>query len=95
MEASGTVAPLALSEISLFMSYNSMYMVHLFQVVLTTKPGDGVFEVTVTHQLKENKMEVNKKDISRTNKYGNASHCVVNKEPFLRPYCYCKDVMKT
>uniref|UniRef100_A0A2C9K0A0 Uncharacterized protein n=1 Tax=Biomphalaria glabrata TaxID=6526 RepID=A0A2C9K0A0_BIOGL len=67
----------------------------LYQVVLTTKPGDGVFEVTVTHQLKENKLEVNKKDISRTNKYGNASHCVVNKEPFLRPYCYCKDVMKT
>ncbi|KAK6979636.1 hypothetical protein BgiMline_020622, partial [Biomphalaria glabrata] len=64
-------------------------------VVLTTKPGDGVFEVTVTHQLKENKLEVNKKDISRTNKYGNASHCVVNKEPFLRPYCYCKDLIKS
>ncbi|XP_055896897.1 uncharacterized protein LOC106052529 isoform X3 [Biomphalaria glabrata] len=67
----------------------------LYQVVLTTKPGDGVFEVTVTHHLKENKMEVNKKDISRTNKYGNASHCVVNKEPFLRPYCYCKDLIKS
>ncbi|KAK6979641.1 hypothetical protein BgiMline_020627 [Biomphalaria glabrata] len=65
----------------------------LYQVNLITDPGDGLFETTVTHHLKENKMELNKKDISRTNKYGNASHCVEMKDSFLRPYCYCKDLL--
>ncbi|KAK0053385.1 hypothetical protein Bpfe_017083 [Biomphalaria pfeifferi] len=62
----------------------------LYQVNLVTEPGDGLFETTSTYHLKDNRMELNKKDISRTNAYGNTSHCVEMKDSFLRPFCYCK-----
>ncbi|XP_055896202.1 uncharacterized protein LOC106060355 isoform X1 [Biomphalaria glabrata] len=62
----------------------------LYQVNLVTEPGDGLFETTLTYHLKENRMELNKKDISRINEYGKTSHCVDRKDSFLRPFCYCK-----
>lgn len=67
----------------------------LYQVILSTTPGDGLFEATVTHSLQQDSWTLEKKDISRTNKYGNASHCVEKREPFLRPFCYCKDLINS
>uniref|UniRef100_A0A2C9K0A8 Uncharacterized protein n=1 Tax=Biomphalaria glabrata TaxID=6526 RepID=A0A2C9K0A8_BIOGL len=64
-----------------------------YQVTLETRPGGGRFEATVTHDLVKNVITLDKKDISRTNRYGNDPHCVMDTNPFLRPFCYCKDLM--
>ena len=61
----------------------------LYQLTIITKPGNGMFEATIKHDLFENKFKLNDKAISRINKYGNQPHCVQNKWPHLRPYCYC------
>ncbi|KAL3879132.1 hypothetical protein ACJMK2_031443 [Sinanodonta woodiana] len=56
-----------------------------YLVVLETVPGNALFEGTVDYHI-EKGFEV-LGDISRTNKYGNQSHCV--KERRLKLYCLC------
>ncbi|XP_059142073.1 uncharacterized protein LOC131929743 [Physella acuta] len=62
----------------------------LYQIIFQTTPGAGLFEVTLTHRLKEDQIILEKKDVSRANKYGNAAACIETQDAFLRPYCYCK-----
>lgn len=62
----------------------------LYQVTISTSPGQGQYEGTISHHLDENKFESPEKQISRINKYGNQPHCVMNELPHLRKYCYCK-----
>ena len=57
-----------------------------YEIVFTTKPGDGVFEASVT--VKNNTTMVNP-DISRLNRYGTQPRCIQKQYPFLRKYCYC------
>ncbi|KAI0240983.1 hypothetical protein LSAT2_003885, partial [Lamellibrachia satsuma] len=61
----------------------------LYQVTITTKPGFGQYEGTVTHQLEEDTFESREREISRINKYGKQAQCVVHELPHLRKYCYC------
>ncbi|GFN89249.1 hypothetical protein PoB_001575500 [Plakobranchus ocellatus] len=61
------------------------------QVNFLTHPGQGRFEATVGHSLVTGDFTVRADDVSRTNLYGNASACVTQSFPSLRPYCYCKD----
>ncbi|GFR96923.1 hypothetical protein ElyMa_006311000 [Elysia marginata] len=60
------------------------------QVNLVATPGQGRFETTLKHSLDKGDFTVHTDDISRTNMYGNASSCVQESLPSLRPYCYCK-----
>ncbi|XP_074658024.1 uncharacterized protein LOC141910994 isoform X2 [Tubulanus polymorphus] len=62
----------------------------LYQVTLHTTPGGGHFEATIKYSIKTGKYSVNPREISRTNKYGDAPACVMKQYPHLRPYCYCK-----
>ena len=62
----------------------------LYQVTIVTEPGWGQFEATVKLSTSTDKFYVNSRDISRINRYGNQPHCVMDKLPHLRPYCYCK-----
>ena len=62
----------------------------LLQMALLTNPGQGLFEVTLKHSLDTGDFTVRAEDISRTNKYGNASACVVDTFPSLSKFCYCK-----
>ena len=62
----------------------------LYQVTITTKPGGGKYEGTVTHVISEDKYHVKSSDISRIDLYGNQPHCVMDEMPHLRAYCYCK-----
>jgi hypothetical protein len=63
----------------------------LYQVTIATKPGGGKFEATVTHEMFNGSyFSINMKELSRINKYGKQPHCVSEKLPHLRPYCYCK-----
>ena len=61
----------------------------LFQITIETTPGGGKFEATVKHDIKAKKYTANTRDISRINKYGSQPHCVAERLPHLRPYCYC------
>ncbi len=72
----------------------SNYMKYLFQV--QTKPNGGIYEFEIEVQNKLNspntQMEFPKMSmISRINKYGNDEHCIHEKFPDLRKFCYCKE----
>ena len=70
---------------------------YLFQI--TTSPNEAIYEFTVTyesqlqdssHAIDLSKVKIDQSLISRINSYGNSSHCIFNKFPDLRKYCYCK-----
>ena len=62
----------------------------LYQISITVKPSGGKYEATVKYLLNTTKFQVNEKEISRINKYGNQPRCIMRQKPHLRPYCYCK-----
>ena len=66
----------------------------LYRVVISTQPGNALFEATVRHPLQsagdvDDQFEVDSRQISRTNQYGRQPHCIMDSYPHLRPYCYC------
>ncbi|RUS83208.1 hypothetical protein EGW08_009019, partial [Elysia chlorotica] len=65
--------------------------VELYQLMFMTKPGKGLFEVTVTN--KGHVWSTSEKDISRINKYGDAPFCVLSINRQLRQYCYCNSLV--
>ncbi|CAL1544504.1 unnamed protein product [Lymnaea stagnalis] len=71
-----------------FTESNSTAVV-LYQLTFHTEPGHGHFEVTLSHSLMNDTMVVSEKEISRINKYGNDSACILEKNRQLRQYCYC------
>ncbi|KAH9505327.1 hypothetical protein Btru_058350 [Bulinus truncatus] len=64
-------------------------LMSVYQLTFITVPGMGQFEVTVTHDLLRNNFRLSEKDISRINKYGDDSHCILDKNRQLRQYCFC------
>lgn len=62
----------------------------MYQVKIILKPGNSIFEASVIHDLLENKFVVKMTDISRVNKYGDQAACILESNPELRKYCYCK-----
>jgi hypothetical protein len=40
------------------------------------KTGDGLFEITVNHNLQKNTFVLDESSISRVNKYGDAPNCI-------------------
>ncbi|XP_059173474.1 uncharacterized protein LOC131954013 [Physella acuta] len=67
----------------------------LYQITFYTRPGQGQFEVTVNHVQTSDRMEVNEKEMSRINKYGTDSLCIMDKDRQLRQFCYCKSTAST
>ena len=63
---------------------------HVFQIVLTTWPGNAVFELSCKYNQYTGIFKFNKNEISRINRYNSTSNCMLNKRPDLRQYCYCK-----
>lgn len=63
----------------------------LYLVTLVTAPGNGLFEATATYRLKDDAFVVDSKSIGRINKYGSQPHCVMDRLPHLRQFCYCVD----
>lgn len=62
----------------------------LYQITFETTPGLGLFEATVSRNVKTNSFTPNENEISRLNMYGKAADCIIDKAPKLRPYCLCK-----
>lgn len=73
------------------LSSNTKVSSEMYQVKIIVKPGKSIFEASVLHDLKENSFRVKMSDISRVNKYGSQAECVLNSDPELRKYCYCKE----
>nr|XP_034184606.1 uncharacterized protein LOC117606349 [Osmia lignaria] len=63
----------------------------IYQLKVKTKPGDGLFEVSITYDIKKNAFSTKISDVSRINMYGSQARCVENSLYHLRKYCYCKD----
>jgi hypothetical protein len=80
------------------------YEQYFFQI--TTSPNNAIYEFTVVYEFDLNdesltnvfelnklnldKFTIKENSISRINKYGNDPHCINEKFPDLRKYCYCK-----
>ena len=62
-----------------------------YQIVLTTEPGKGTYELSLKYNKLTNLFKFNKNEISRINNYNNTSNCMVKKRPDLRQFCYCKN----
>ena len=81
------------------------YEQYFFQI--TTRPNNAIFEFTVVYEFDLNQESLNnligleklnvdkfiikENSISRINKYGNDPHCIYEKFPDLRKYCFCKN----
>lgn len=63
----------------------------MYQVKITVKPGKSIFEASVLHRLSTNEFQVKMTDISRVNKYGAQASCILESNPELRKYCYCRN----
>ncbi|KAI8773197.1 hypothetical protein BgiMline_014269 [Biomphalaria glabrata] len=63
----------------------------LYQLTFGTSPGGGEFEVTVTNDVLRQHFSLNETDISRINKFGNNSACILKEAKQIRQYCYCKN----
>ena len=62
----------------------------LYLVTFSTKPRMGMFEATARKRASDGKFVTDISQISRINKYGDASWCMLGKATRLLPYCVCK-----
>lgn len=63
---------------------------NVFQIVFTTWPGNGTFELSCKYNRYSGKVTFNKNEISRINRYNSSANCMINRRPDLRQYCFCK-----
>lgn len=64
---------------------------NIYQIKAVVKPGDSLFEASITHLIDKGTFNLEMKDISRINMYGSQARCVQDDLPDLRKYCYCID----
>ena len=62
----------------------------IFQIVLTTWPGNASYELSFKYNIHDGLFKFNKNEISRINNYNGNANCMLNKRPDLRQFCYCK-----
>ena len=66
-----------------------------YQVTIVTRPGNGEYEATVkVHPQTDRKglgFEISG-EISRITMYGSAADCIINVNPWLAKFCYCRKV---
>ena len=63
----------------------------LYRATVKTMPGGALYEATVRMTVEDRKFDVDTRQISRVNAYGEQSHCVADMVPHLRAYCYCTE----
>ncbi|XP_066584356.1 uncharacterized protein [Prorops nasuta] len=63
----------------------------IYQLKVALKPGDSLFEASITYDVMKDNFSTKISDVSRINKYGSQARCVENSLYHLRKYCYCKD----
>ncbi|XP_015587681.1 uncharacterized protein LOC107264194 isoform X2 [Cephus cinctus] len=63
----------------------------VYQLKIKSEPGDGLFEASISYNVKKKLFNTKIADVSRINEYGTQARCVENTLFHLRKYCYCKD----
>lgn len=63
----------------------------IFEIIFTALPSQGKFEANVEYNVEN--AEVTVGEISRINRYGKQPHCIQKDFPYMRKYCYCKDLV--
>lgn len=64
----------------------------IYQISLTTWPGNATYELSFKYNRFSGQFKFNKNEISRINAYNATSSCMLSKRPDLRQYCFCKYV---
>lgn len=67
-------------------SVNTLAKNTMYHLQLATSPNDAFYEATVKMKGGEPSLIG---DISRINAYGDQPHCIMDRVPLLRKYCYC------
>ncbi|XP_049802017.1 uncharacterized protein LOC126236620 [Schistocerca nitens] len=62
----------------------------IYQLKVSTEPGNGLFEVSMRYNIQENSFTIRIEDVSRINRYGSAASCLSSADHHLSKYCYCK-----
>jgi Protein of unknown function (DUF229) len=62
----------------------------MFQVKIIANPSLAIYESSVLYDFVNNIFKVNLSSISRINKYGDQALCIIDQNPELRKFCYCK-----
>lgn len=63
---------------------------HLYQIQLFTSPGNSLFEASLTHNSLTDQFSIDMAHISRINEYGSQAACILEKNPDLRKFCFCR-----
>ena len=64
-----------------------------YQIQFETIPGHGLFELTAEYNPINEKFLIEKRRLSRMNKYGQTSACIAHERPDLREICYCSNLL--
>lgn len=72
------------------LTMNSSGKDSIYQIIFTTWPGNGTFELSFKYNRLSGEFKFNRNEISRINSYNSTSNCMINKRPDLRQYCFCK-----
>ena len=67
-------------------SVNTLAQNTMYHLQLETSPNDAFYEATV--KMKEGEPSL-VGDISRIDAYSDQPHCIMDRFPLLRKYCYC------
>lgn len=62
----------------------------LYQLQVIVTPGQSIFEASLEHDLITDKFNVNISDVSRINMYGKQAECIMERNPDLRKFCFCR-----
>lgn len=71
-------------------STNTKITKELYQLQIHVLPGDSLFEASLTHNLSNDQIIVNILNISRINLYGDQASCIIDHNPDLRKFCFCR-----
>jgi len=77
-----------------FVNTFNMNQTNIYQIQFETIPGHGLFELTAEYNPLNGTFFIQKKRLSRLNKYGNNSACIADLRPDLREICYCSNLLK-
>jgi len=64
-----------------------------YQIQFETIPGYAVFEITAEYNQLNQTFLLQKRRLSRINKYGQTSACIAYERPEFREICYCSNLL--
>lgn len=66
----------------------------IYQIRFHTSPGEAHYEASVTHDKVAGELIVDLDVVSHINAFGDAPHCIIDKNYFLIKWCVCHDKVK-